>query len=209
MANALCSTACGEASSLPTNYFNCVTKTRKYGYKHFVLKKCDYQFTDILDVDEWTAAVASGDIVISPPGILTLPTPDQTIIDIDCDTKLTTDITYTIDFVTYQVSESDVADCDFFKAVYDNHTSYEILWFDCVTSGERWAVQDDWKTAIEAGAPATVTGTSPGFKFSVTGVPTWQAGEGDRGQWVTQFQLEVDGMIQQVLIPGAAAAVAA
>jgi len=209
MPNLLCSTACGAASALPTNYFNCTTKSRKYAYKHFVLLKCDYQFTDILDAAEWTAAVVSGDVVISPPGVLTLPTPDQTIIDIDCDTKLTTDITYTIDFFTYQVSEGDTTDCDFFKVLYDDHTSYVLMWYDCVAGDERWAVQDDWRTAIDAGAPATVSGTSPGFDFSVTQVPTWQAGDGDRGQWATQFQMEVDGMICQSLIPGAAAAVEA
>lgn len=207
MSNLLCSTACGAASTLPSNYFNCSTKTRKYGYKYFVLTKCDYQFTDVLDAGEWTTALAAGDVVCSPPGILTLPVPDQTVIDIDCDTKVTTDITYTIDFLTYQVSEGDVTDCDFFKALYDDSSEYNILWFDCVAGDERWSVQDDWKTQIGLGAPATVSGTSPGFTFSVTQIPTWQAGDGDRGQWATQFQLEVDGMICNELIPGAAAAV--
>lgn len=169
--------------------------------------KCDYQFTDVLSAAEWTAALGTGDVVCSPPGVLTLPVPDQTVIDIDCDTKVTTDITYTIDYLTYQVSEGDTTDCDFFKALYDDSSEYNIMWFDCVAGDERWAVQDDWHTQIGLGAPATVVGTTPGFKFSVTQIPTWQAGDGDRGQWATQFQLEVDGMICNSLIPGAAAAV--
>jgi len=206
MANLLCPTACG-VTALPVNYFSCNNVTRKFGYKYFVLVKCDYQFTDILDSAEWDAAVISLDVVCSPPGKLIPVAPDQTIIDIDCDTKITTDITYTLDFTTYQTASGTPVDCDFFKAIFDNSGSYVLTWFDCIAGDERWAVQDDWKTQIEAGAPATVSGTNPFFDFSVTQIPFWQAGEGDRGQWITQFQIDHDGMICNALIPGAAASV--
>ncbi len=209
MTNALCSTSCGELSTLPTNYFNCITYTRKYDYKYFVLKKCDYQFTNILSPAEWTAAEASGDIITSPPGVLTLPTPEQTVIDIDGDTKVVADITYTINFITYQVSQGDNADCMFFKALYENASSYVLMWYDNISGDERWYIQDDWIDEIALGGTASVTGTSPGFKFSVTQIPHWQAGEANKGQWATQFQIEADGMLCYTHIPGAAAAIEA
>jgi len=210
MANALalCSTACGS-TALPTNYFNCVNVTRKFGYKYFVLMSCDIVWLDILDTAEWSTHIVAGDIICSPPGMLTPVAPDQTLVDIDCDSKVTTDITYTLDFVTYQSVAGAVTDCDFFQALFNNASAYRLLWFDCIPGDERWAVQDDWKTAIAAGAPATVSGTHPGFGFSITQIPFWQAGDGDRGQWVTQFQIEHDGMICNELIPGAAAIVCA
>src|SRR5690606_36707224 len=125
-------TECGEVRGLPTNYVNCINRLRKNAQKYFVLMKCDYQCTDILDADEWATAIAAGNIIISPPGTLTLPTPDQTLIDIDPDRQAIADITYTIDYVTYQVSQGDVADSEFFKTLFTNHSGYVLLWFDNV-----------------------------------------------------------------------------
>jgi hypothetical protein len=61
---AICPSAC--APSLPTNYSGgCGIVTRPGGIKKFVMIKCDYEFTDITDLEEWAAAVTSGDVVAS------------------------------------------------------------------------------------------------------------------------------------------------
>jgi hypothetical protein len=206
MSTALCSTACGEAAALPTNYYNCDDNTRRFIFKHFVLDKCTTQYDDILDANELADKAAAGEVLISPPGFLTLPAPDQTLVPIDGDTDVIGDITYTVDFVTYRTSSGNVEDWEFFKALHENHSNYRLRWFDSINGDERWAMEDDWIAAIAGGAPATVSGTSPGFKFSVTVLPHWTEGEGTKGQFVTQFQIKTSGMISMAMIPGAAAA---
>ena len=59
---AICPTACAPA--LPVTYSGgCGVVSRPGGIRKFAFIKCDYVFTDITDPAEWTAAIASGDVI--------------------------------------------------------------------------------------------------------------------------------------------------
>ena len=59
---AICPSIC--APDLPVTYSGgCGIVSRPGGIKKFAFIKCDYTFTDITDPAEWTAAIASGDVI--------------------------------------------------------------------------------------------------------------------------------------------------
>jgi len=59
---ALCPSVC--APELPVNYSGgCGIVARPGGIKKFAFLKCDFQFTDITDTQEWIDGIANGDIV--------------------------------------------------------------------------------------------------------------------------------------------------
>jgi len=197
---ALCSVACGTPQAVPTTYQqNCIDKFRKHGYKHFVLVRCDYEFTDALDTTELEAAVAANNIHISPPGILNVPQPTFNNFQVEgCGRQVPGVVTYNIDFQTYQTAD-DLSDADYWCEVFENAASYRILWFDC---NDIFTVSDDYAAAVKAGAPAAVAGESIGFEFGVTQIPMWVEGEQGYGQWTIQFQIEKSGCLRQVFLPG-------
>lgn len=203
----LCPTACGT-SDLVSSYFDCLNGdlTRKFGANYFALVKCDYQFVDITDPTEWQAAVAAGDVKLSPPGSLVINSPDATAFVIEgCGRELLGEVTYTIDFTTYQVGQlvnNVPADFVYWRDLLANSGNYRVIFIDCA---ELFRVDDGWMDAMITAAgtpPVTVTGTNPGFVFSVTQVPFFGAGEEQLGVWNTQFTIKKIGLMESIALPG-------
>lgn len=208
---AICPTDCGVQTLIST-YFDCNDRTRKYGANHFILLKCDYQFTDISDPSEWTAAIVSGDAAISPPGIVTINAPDANAFVIEgCGRELIGEATYTIDFQTYQVGPNTnnvPDDIVYWRNLFSRHASYRIMLVDC---NEIFYLDNGWMDAAIAAAgtpPITVSGANPGFEFSITQLPFFGAGEEQFGVWQTQFTIKKIGMMEGFLLPGVVAVLA-
>jgi hypothetical protein len=194
--SALC-TGC-TVSAIPQDYFNCVNVFRRIGAKYFVLVKCDYQFTDITSAAEWTAARTAGNVVCSPPGDLTWATANFTTFDTDkCGGKAVGDITWPIDFTTYQVA-ADLSDFTWWEALYNGSAGWRLMTVDC---NDIWTVSDAYATGT------TSAGNNPGLPFSITALPNPQEGEAKNAQWVTQFEVAKEGLIKRRFLPGVAAAI--
>jgi hypothetical protein len=61
---ALCTSACAPALP-PAPSLGCGVATRNGGLSKLAFIKCDYTFDDVGDRDEWIAAIASGDVVLT------------------------------------------------------------------------------------------------------------------------------------------------
>jgi len=195
-------------NAIPDNYHNpCVGDVlRKFGFKQFIVVSCDYQFTDVLDAAEWQTARDAGKIGISPEGIITINAPTQDTFVIDgCGREKASEAIMAIDYQTYQTAE-DLSDYDYWKTIYRNASAYKIIFVDC--NGIFW-IADNYKTAIEAGSPATVSGESPGLDFSMTQSPTPLPGDNAVYQvWSMQFQIKLNDVVCAAYLPGVLAALA-
>lgn len=206
MSNLLCSTACGTVPNPPEAYNGCSDYTRRYGSDYFVLISCDYQFTDILDASEWTTAIAAGDIQISPPGKLIIQPPSSTTFEIEgCGREIVGESEYLMDFESYQ-AKSDLSDYDYYADLNADVRNFRVIPWMC--SGE-FLVQDDWQAAVAGGSPATVSGTTPGFSFSLSQQPAWVEGEQKKGKWQLQMKVKKDGILRAVDLPGVGAVLGA
>ena len=184
--------------TIPAHYFNCANVFRRIGAKFFVLVKCDYQFTDITDPAEWTTALGAGNVIVSPPGDLLFAAPNFTTFDTDrCGGKAVADITWPIDFTTYQVA-ADLSDFTWWEALYNNASGFRLMTVDC---NGIWTVSDEYATGT------TSAGNSPGLAFSITALPNPQEGDAKQAQWTTQFEIAKEGLIKKRLLPGVAAAI--
>ena len=207
MSTALCPGTCPAPTAI-TGFYTCTSVTRKADVKFFILIKCTYQFTDILDTTEWTTGITSGDIVISPPGDLDIPTPTQTDVQTTCDTWKTGELTYDLTWTSYEVAAGDTSDIDFYDTIDGEQGLWRIMWLDCNAGDERFAINRDWAAEIDATAPAavTITGTSPGFPFSVIQKPHFVKGDGGFGTWTMGFRVRPtdNRMIVSRNLPGVA-----
>lgn len=184
-------------STAPSTYFSGSDLIRKYGFNHFILIECDYQFTDILDAAEWTTAVAADSIHISPPGALIMQPPTQTSFVIEgCGRETTGEATFLIDFTTYQDGAFTSAVPDsmvYWRDLFDNAAGYNIMFLDC---NNKLFVDDGWADAVGGGAPATIANNNPGFVFSISQVPYWSEGQESLGLWTTQFTVKKTGVME-------------
>lgn len=204
---AICAATCGIIQNPPSTYFDCADETRNFGFKHFVLIKCDYQFTDILDSAEWEAAVANGDVKIGPPGSLVINPATANSFEIEgCGREITGEATFTVDFTTYQFGKFTTANVPdsvmYWRDVFKNSVSYRMMMPDCHNTLPLFFMDDGWMDAISGGAPATVPSANPGFEFSVTTLPNWSAGQERLGVWTTQFTIKKVGIMEAALLPG-------
>jgi len=62
----------------PLPALNCQREQKAAGSDLIVLKLCSYQFTDVTDITEWAAAVASGNVILIPHGKNLRPAPNIT-----------------------------------------------------------------------------------------------------------------------------------
>lgn len=201
---------CASAGvAIPKNYWDgCTDKFRPFGANHFILMKCGFKFTtNVFDDAEWTAAITSGDIVVSPPGTLTQQAPTQSVVEVEgCRRQIAGDLTYIYDFTTLQTGDN-CSDYDFWNKLFLGSRQYRILFIHCDC---RIEMENDWidgmKAAIETAAGGDPTyksdATSPGFEFSVTTAPYIAENTDLRvEQWTTQFQIKrnpQDGIIKAI-----------
>lgn len=212
---------CGGAlSAIPRSYWNGCDQTRSYGANHFILFKCDFNFYDkvggtgknIFDKAVWDAAIAAGDIVVSPPGTLTQQAPTQTSTEVEgCRRTIVGDMTYLYDFTTIQTG-ADCEDFEFWDTLFRSASQYRIAFVHC---DGRLDFDEAWYKALKAlidatpGGPWTypVDGTepvsSPGFSFGVPVAPYITEQTDLRvEQWTTQFEIKrnplQDGIIKSL-----------
>lgn len=203
----LCADDCGAASSdVPSNYHDpCASETRDFGVNQFGLIKCDYEFTDITDTAEWTAAVGTSDIGLMPQGITTFNAPSQNTFPVEsCGRELPEEAEIDIDFATYWV-DSTLLDFDYWSTIFSGFTGWNLFWIDC---NGIWFFTDNWVDAINNDpAPVTVADESPGFAFSITQTPIAVEGEGGLWQWQMQFRIKSNTVIKGTFLPGVIAAI--
>lgn len=197
----LCPTNCGTIADALARYDDCATDVfREFGANHFIIQKCDYEWTDMLSTVEWAAAVVSNDIQISPAGILTINAPTVETFQMEgCGREATGKLTYTVDFTTYQ-TDAALADYQYWRNLFKNARSYRIFFVDC---NQIFFLEEEWAIELEGVAPATVAGGNPGFEFSLPAPPRWEAGENEYGRWAVQFSIKTANLMGQALIPGA------
>lgn len=191
-----------EEAMIEQSYYDiCVGDVlRKFGLTQFVLVRCDYQFTDLLNTAEWDAAKASGHVGISPPGTITIGEPTQETFQIDgCRRLVVSETVIPITYVTYQTHEL-LYDYDYWGKFKQHHSLYRVMIVDC--NGIFW-VSCSYAEALKLGAPVSVTGESPGMPFSLTQIPMPGLGENSIHQvWTTQFQINMDEVLCGVKLPG-------
>lgn len=196
----LCPTNCGDPGAIAARYDDCSEDvTREYGFNHFILVKCDYEFTDILDPTEWGAAVTAGDILISPAGTLTIAAPTQDTIEAEgCGRTIPGKLTYQVDFYTYQVA-ADLSDWAYWNDFFNYYPGWRIMFLDC---NGFFYIDNAWPGVIGLGSPATIAGETPGMEFSVTQPPRWEAGDGRLGRWAVQFEIKTKKIMGVAALPG-------
>jgi len=200
----LCVADCASViEAVPTNYHDpCEGDIlRKFGWKQFVVVSCDYQFTDLLDTDEWQAARDLGKVGISPEGRLDFNQPNQDSFEIDgCGREVADEAEILIDFGTYQTKD-DLSDFDYWKSLYQRHAGYRILPVDC---NGIFYISDSYKAALVAGGGAiTVAGESPGLEFSMPRTPMPLAGANPNFvYWTMQLQIKFTDVLCATYLPG-------
>lgn len=197
-------TPCGEVE-LPENYQDCDIEQRKRGASRFALVKCDYEFTDILDADEWETAIGANDIAVSPEGIVTInePSADAYIVT-GCGKKKVGEIVYNIQFETFATNK-DLSDYDYFIKLFKHFEQYRLVLVDC---NEIFHLTPAWASLVkyqDSEAAVIAAETSPGFPFSVITPPFWAEGEGGKGKWTIQFEVITAEPFNGVYLPGVAA----
>jgi len=209
---AICAQTCGTIQDPPSSYHGCEDLFRNFGFNHFTLIKCDYQFTDILDVSEWTAAVTSGDVRLSPEGKAVINPPTTSSFEITgCGREIPGEGNYLVDFTTYQFGgfTNNVPDSvTYWRDVFRYVSSYRIMLPDCDNTGPLFYIDDQWMDQVGGGAPATVANSNPGFEFSVTTPPHLSEGEQRKAVWTTQFSIKKTGVMEAALLPGVFSALA-
>lgn len=235
---------CSSDVLVPTAYAQgCDTLFRRARNNHFMLIKCDFtdetgaQFVptedDALSPVFWQEAIAAGVAAVSPPGNIVFNTPDVTSFEIEgCGREVTGDLTYTIDFTTYQGGLVNLyggtpndygtpVDVDYWYDFFANSGLYRIVFFLAGVrgSGENEChhsmfVSSEFYNNIR-GTEMTPLGTlpiladqlQPGIEFSVTQPPVWVEGEESLGQWSMQVSITQGTPLGAVYLDGVTNAV--
>jgi hypothetical protein len=202
----ICNTNCAGTQQPPEKYDDgCTDIFRKYGANHLIFIACDYQFTDMLSPAEWTAAIAAGDIHITPAGMVIPQDPTAATFVVEgCGREALGEVEQVIDFETYQTS-ADLADHVYYKEIFNNSRSYRVMWIDC---NDIFYMETDWAAEAALVAPATIAGSNPGFTFSLSGLPAWVAGENQKGKWKFQIKIKTNAIAGAALLPGVSAVLA-
>ena len=200
--SAICSVNCGPIEDAIEAYEKCKVIERAFGIAYYILIKCTYQFTNILDPAEWTAAISSKDVALSPRGTITIPPPTVTPIKATGDDiYITPPVDYQLNYNTYTTDPVNLTDYKYWSEFFKKRESYRLMWVD---KNQDFFMADAWAEAVRAtpGGPVTVAGLSPGFEFSITQPPVPTEGEGNRFLWQTQMQVTKDGVLQAAKLPG-------
>ena len=194
----ICIDGCGDNTKPLVQYGGCNIKTRQFGYSHFVLVACTYQFADILDATELETAVASDDVHISPVGILNIQVPSSTsFVATGCGVEIQGTLEYPATFETYQ-TDVDLADFTYWVNFFNNSASWSII---PITCDGIFHVTPEYAAAT-ASPPATVLDQTPGYQFSVTQAPVWTQGEGKNGKWSVGLKIITNQPFPGIYLPG-------
>lgn len=217
---------CSSDALVPSAYAQgCDTFFRRARNNHFMLIKCDFtdengtEFVptadDALDPVFWEEAAAAGVVAISPPGNIVFNTPDVTSFEIEgCGRTVTGDLTYTIDFTSYQAAPVDLyggtpndygtpLDVDYWYDFFANSGLYRIVFFlagvrgsgenEChhsmFVSSEFYNTVRNSKASPLDALPILAPGLQPGLQFGVSQPPVWVEGEESLGQWSMQVTI--------------------
>ena len=197
----LCASNCGTTEKPPQTYHKSCDQNafRTYGYPHFALISCNVAIPDPNDIAQWTALCASGDIAISPKGILSIPAPDQTTGIIDaCGSEEVLETTYKLNFETHQATK--LEDCKYFYEFLKNHKNYRIIFFDC---DGMVTLTSEYLDFVDGTTTTAPTG-SPGYEFTVSRVPHPEEGQGRKVKWTFEASVRFSGtdMLCYTEIPG-------
>lgn len=202
MVTELCGATIGAANQPIESYHAYATgnQTRKAGKQYFVLIGCNVNIADPTDLALWDAAVTAGDIKISPKGKIVIPVPTLTTspdID-DCGGDTVLDMTYQLQFSTYQANDTDA---EYWNEFFKNYSQYRVAWFDCK---QNFNTPGEYVDFIRDPANATAPVGAPGFSFTVSVPPHPVRGDGNRVRWETTMEINLDGneIIRYGNVPG-------
>ena len=186
----------------PQSFEDCIIELRKFGASKFALLACNYEFTDITSPAEWEAAIAAGNIAISPSGVLTIGEPEVTnFVITGCGIEAVGELNYPITFTSYS-TKLDLSDYDYMIDLFDRSLSLRLIPIDCNSIFNLTPV---WSSAVKNQDSESVTASadqSPGFEFSITSPPSWIEGEGSKGQWSMSFSVKTNKPLNGVYLPG-------
>lgn len=204
----ICTLDCLDENNLiPASYDEgkCAPVLRDFGYKTFILIKCGFAFTNILDAAEWDAAIAAGDIIAGPK-FGNLAFGDETVDTWTdgCGTQYPTNRTTPITFTTPSTC-LDYSDEDWWYFFDKSFTGYTFIAVDC---NGRLKMDDTTVTAIkdaQAGGVTTVAASNIGFTLSVPTPPKFGEGPngvGKFGIWTVGLEITSNCILRSVEIPG-------
>lgn len=199
----ICSSSCGTIQTVPAPFAGCNINTRKFGFNRFILFKCDEEWTDILDTDEWTTKLSANLVNVSPKGIISFPTPTlNSVVATGCGQKVPLPTLFQADYTSLDTDPTNLLDFEYYEDLEANFQDYRLAFMDCE---DNFYLESNWVDEVTGGAPATVSGETPGFEFSLTQIPHFTDNGDGLFQWNAQFEIEKSGILKAVKLPGVAA----
>jgi len=128
---AICSSTC--APSLPTSpSAGCGVQTRNGGISRFAFVKCDYEFSEINNRQEWIDAIDNGDVVLT--GLILGQKPKGSFTKKRISSCSPEAIVGKENQVTFNDFNSDAEGCtdtDFWNAIVLNASNYQFGYYTC------------------------------------------------------------------------------
>jgi len=203
----ICLINCTDA--LPKRYDEglCEPIFRKFGYDQFVAFKCGIEFTDIMDVAEWTTKIQAGDIIASPGfGMFELGETTDSTIENGCG-KTFAEFSETPWSFSTPSTKEDYSDEDWWYMFQKAARGYTLGYLNC---DGRIYLNKEAITAIKAGGGA-VSLKNPGLEMDLTSTPKFTEGpngKGKAGLWKVEGKFIHKGVFRSAEIPGLKAALA-
>jgi len=188
-------------AAIPANYSDtCELFTRTFGVSQFLLLKCNLEFTDVTDIDEWAAHIAAGDIVTSPIGNFEIGEAASEIVQTTgCGQELRDTATIPFTYETVRVEE-DYADEVWYAELDMKQSGYNLAYVNC----DACRLYLPYSQVQTINTP-TVNVTGLGFKFSLNTIPQFVAGPGGNGKtgiWRVQGSFLSKTVLNSVEITG-------
>lgn len=205
MSSLLCTTSC-VGLPLPNPLNECDLAPQVTTGEFFIFLSCDYQFTDIANPVEWAAAIASGDVTVTPDGFFGKPLPAQTNFDISCARKHQVQEGQQFVFESSLTVQATQEDQIFYKDLRAGASNFKVIPVICNSDGtHEFLIQDEY---LE---DTSVPGESPGFDFSWIVPPDYiiTSGLNNLFSWNFTLQIPVPGIVCRRDLPGVYAALKA
>jgi hypothetical protein len=191
---------CPTDNISPSYSDNCELITRPFGSAQFILFKCDIEFTDITDLDEWTAKITAGEIIVSPIGNFQIGEIASEIAFTEgCGREIRDISSVPFTYETPRVAEN-YEDEQWYTELDLLQQSYNLGYIDC----NACRLHLPFKQVKEINTP-TVNVSGIGFDFSLNTVPQFVEGAGGAGKsglWRAQGTFFTTTVINSVEITG-------